>query len=222
MHAAGLGKRSLSFFIAGMVLRSPEQRHGEIVYASRPRPQCTSAKGEVLSKLVDLLTTQIEKHFNNEMPEMNRGLLAYMAGFGRVISGHVAALEHAAELAKGKGALKAHYNEVKAQAQKQQGAEKVIHSCAFPQALAEVPVHAPRVPVLSNVTAKPFPSSDQAIRDLLARQLVEPVQAVILAKGNSRKVQQHICANEHCYCGAMLKLNIYQTPIKAPTCTFVP
>ncbi|KAF5836458.1 hypothetical protein DUNSADRAFT_5905 [Dunaliella salina] len=92
---------------------------------------------------------------------------------GRVISGHVAALEHAAELAKGKGALKAQLLAVSG----------AFHTrlmeparSALSKVLAEVPVHAPRVPVLSNVTAKPFPSSDQAIRELLARQLVEPVQ----------------------------------------------
>ena len=42
--------------------------------------------------------------------------------------------------------------------------------------LAEVPVHAPRIPVLSNVTAKPFPQDPEAIRALLAQQLVQPVQ----------------------------------------------
>ena len=44
------------------------------------------------------------------------------------------------------------------------------------QVLAEVPVHPPRIPVLSNVTFKPFPNDGQQIRELLARQLVEPVQ----------------------------------------------
>jgi hypothetical protein len=44
------------------------------------------------------------------------------------------------------------------------------------QVLASVDVHTPRVPVLSNVTATPFPPDPQAIRELLGRQLVEPVR----------------------------------------------
>jgi malonyl CoA-acyl carrier protein transacylase len=48
------------------------------------------------------------------------------------------------------------------------------HPCT--QALASAPVRAPRVPVYSNVTAQPFPSDPDAIRELLARQLTEPVQ----------------------------------------------
>ncbi len=34
----------------------------------------------------------------------------------------------------------------------------------------------PRLPVLSNVTAQPFPGEPEAIAALLGRQLVEPVQ----------------------------------------------
>ena len=44
------------------------------------------------------------------------------------------------------------------------------------QVLDEVTVSAPCLPVLSNVTAQPFPADGQAVRELLARQLVEPVQ----------------------------------------------
>jgi [acyl-carrier-protein] S-malonyltransferase len=39
-----------------------------------------------------------------------------------------------------------------------------------------VDIQAPRVPVLSNVNATPFPSDPAAIRELLGRQLVEPVR----------------------------------------------
>jgi [acyl-carrier-protein] S-malonyltransferase len=42
------------------------------------------------------------------------------------------------------------------------------------QVLDSVDIRAPRVPVLSNVTASPFPSDPAAIRELLGRQLVEP------------------------------------------------
>jgi [acyl-carrier-protein] S-malonyltransferase len=47
---------------------------------------------------------------------------------------------------------------------------------ALESALASVKITAPRVPVWSNVTASPFPSDPDAIRQLLARQLVDPVQ----------------------------------------------
>lgn len=47
---------------------------------------------------------------------------------------------------------------------------------ALEQALSAVEVRAPRVKVWSNVTAQPFPSDPVLIRQLLARQLVEPVQ----------------------------------------------
>jgi malonyl CoA-acyl carrier protein transacylase len=43
-------------------------------------------------------------------------------------------------------------------------------------AALQVEVRAPRVPVYSNVTAKPFPSDPAAIRALLGRQLCEPVK----------------------------------------------
>lgn len=46
------------------------------------------------------------------------------------------------------------------------------------QVLASVEVRAPRVAVLSNVTAAPFPSDPEGIRELLGRQLVEPVRCV--------------------------------------------
>lgn len=42
--------------------------------------------------------------------------------------------------------------------------------------LESVEITAPQFPVLSNVTATPFPSDPTAIRDLLGRQLVEPVR----------------------------------------------
>lgn len=46
----------------------------------------------------------------------------------------------------------------------------------LPQVLESASISAPRVPVISNVTAGPFPSDPSAIRDLLGRQLVEPVR----------------------------------------------
>ena len=46
-------------------------------------------------------------------------------------------------------------------------------SCS--QVLADVTLHAPRIPVISNVTGQPMGGPDD-IRALLSRQLVEPVQ----------------------------------------------
>lgn len=46
-------------------------------------------------------------------------------------------------------------------------------SCA--QVLADVTLHPPRIPVISNVTGRPMGGPDD-IRALLSRQLVEPVQ----------------------------------------------
>ena len=44
-----------------------------------------------------------------------------------------------------------------------------------PQALSEVTLRAPRIPVYSNVTAAPFPYDAAGIASLLARQLTESV-----------------------------------------------
>lgn len=48
------------------------------------------------------------------------------------------------------------------------------------QVLEAVEIVAPTKPVLSNVTAAPFPSDPLAIRELLGRQLVEPVRYAFL------------------------------------------
>ena len=43
------------------------------------------------------------------------------------------------------------------------------------QALSEVTLHPPRIPVYSNVTATPFPGDGSGVASLLARQLTERV-----------------------------------------------
>ena len=48
-------------------------------------------------------------------------------------------------------------------------------TCVHLQVLDHVTLHAPRIPVISNVTGQPMESPEE-IRGLLARQLVEPVQ----------------------------------------------
>lgn len=48
-------------------------------------------------------------------------------------------------------------------------------AAALQEALSQVPVKAPRIPVYSNVTGEPFPADGDAIKALLQRQLVSPV-----------------------------------------------
>ena len=48
-------------------------------------------------------------------------------------------------------------------------------SCMCLQVLRDVTLHAPRIPVISNVTGLPM-GTPEDIQELLARQLVEPVQ----------------------------------------------
>lgn len=113
----------------------------------------------------------------------------YLFPQGRVVSGHTDALQEVAKQALAAGALKAQMLQVSGafhtplMAPAKQQLEKV---------LSEVTFRAPRLPVLSNVTAQPFPScpgstlalgghgpaggDPRDIPALLSRQLVEPVR----------------------------------------------
>lgn len=111
----------------------------------------------------------------------------YLFPQGRVVSGHIAALDVLKALATSQGALKATMLQVS-------GAfhTRLMEPArnALAAALADVTITAPRVPVISNITAEPFPSDPDEIRALLARQLVEPVQwestlRWMLSKGQS-------------------------------------
>lgn len=96
----------------------------------------------------------------------------YLFPQGRVISGHKEALEEAQRLATARGALKAvpvavsgaFHTELMAPARAELAA-----------ALDGVALRDPRVPVYSNVTGEPFRDAAH-IRELLPRQLVEPVR----------------------------------------------
>jgi hypothetical protein len=95
------------------------------------------------------------------------------ASQGRVVSGHNDALDVVAAAAGQLGALKVARLAVSG----------AFHTPlmepareALMQVLSAVEIRAPRIPVLSNVTAGPFPSDPAAIRELLGRQLVEPVR----------------------------------------------
>lgn len=122
---------------------------------------------------------QTVDHFKSKDPSVICQMANYLFPQGRVVSGHIKALDHLAQLATSKGALKA---------------QKVAVSGAFhtplmqsasdnlEKALSTVKLNKPRIPVYSNVTAKPFPEEEAEIKKLLMRQLVEPVQWESLAK----------------------------------------
>lgn len=89
-----------------------------------------------------------------------------------VVSGHVAAVERAIEIAKREGAMRAILLPVSAPFHC-----RLISSAAdaMRAALADVAVAAPKVPVIANVTAAPVSDPD-AIRDLLVRQVTGTVR----------------------------------------------
>jgi [acyl-carrier-protein] S-malonyltransferase len=100
-------------------------------------------------------------------------LANYLFPTGRVVSGHLDALGAVEEAAKAAGAMRSARLAVSG----------AFHTplmeparLALAAALEAVAIHAPRVPVWSNVTGAPFPSDPDAIRALLCRQLVEPVR----------------------------------------------
>ncbi|CAG9461448.1 unnamed protein product [Pedinophyceae sp. YPF-701] len=90
---------------------------------------------------------------------------------GRVISGHTRALEVAKQLADGQGALK---TQMLAVAGAFHTSLMARASEAIAGALEGVAVEMPRIPVISNVTGRPFESAEE-IRALLRRQVVQPV-----------------------------------------------
>ena len=89
-----------------------------------------------------------------------------------VISGSLSACERAAEIAQSCGAMKAvplavagaFHTEIMRPADQQ---------CA--EALAEVPMHKPRIPVISNVDAQAHDDPEE-IRQILVRQILQPVR----------------------------------------------
>eukprot|EP00890_Picochlorum_soloecismus_P003879 jgi/Picsp_1/4492/NSC_06713-R1_malonyl :acp acyltransferase len=111
-----------------------------------------------------------------EVREKMPGKVCQVANFlfpqGRVVSGHKAALEEVQKLATKKGALKAVPVAVSG----------AFHTSlmspardALVSALEKITISDPLVPVYSNVTGEPFKDARE-IRDLLPRQLVEPVK----------------------------------------------
>ncbi len=89
-----------------------------------------------------------------------------------VISGTLAACERAAEMARAAGAMKAMPLAV-AGAFHTEIMRPADQRCA--EALAEVPMHPPRIPVISNVDAMPHDNPEE-IRQILVRQVLQPVR----------------------------------------------
>ncbi len=89
-----------------------------------------------------------------------------------VVSGHTAAVERAIEIAKGKGAKRGMLLPVSAPFHcvlMQPAADEMA------EALAEVTISAPAIPIIANVTAEPVSDPDE-IRDLLVRQVTGVVR----------------------------------------------
>jgi len=122
---------------------------------------------------------QTVQHFSKSGQTVVCQMANYLFPQGRVVSGHNKALEHLAKLATSKGALKAQQVAVS-------GAfhTPLMQSASdnLSKALATVKLNKPRIPVYSNVTAKAFPEDEGQIKELLMRQLVEPVQWESLVK----------------------------------------
>lgn len=89
-----------------------------------------------------------------------------------VVSGHKEAVERAVELAKEKGARRAMLLPVSAPFHCEMMAPAAL---VMQDALAEVTISAPKVPVVSNVLAKPV-SDPEEIRNLLVRQITGSVR----------------------------------------------
>jgi [acyl-carrier-protein] S-malonyltransferase len=89
-----------------------------------------------------------------------------------VVSGNLGACERAAEMARSAGAMKAVPLPV-AGAFHTEIMRPADQRCA--EALAEVPMHRPNIPVISNVDALPHHDPEE-IRQILVRQILQPVR----------------------------------------------
>jgi len=114
----------------------------------------------------------------------------YMFPEGRTCSGDLKVLEKACELVQAKGAKNAKMLNVS-------GAFHTPYmksaSAALEKTLAEADIQMPSIKVFSNVTGKAYTSVDE-IRNLLGRQLVEPVKweqgtKVLVASGHTQYVE---------------------------------
>lgn len=143
------------------------QRRGEAMQAAADRV----ASGMV--SVLGLSTEQVEQLCEAARHDDEVLCVANLLCPGNIaISGHATACERAAELAGQAGAMKtlplavagAFHTELMASAVPQ-----------LANALAETPMQKPRIPVVSNVDARPHDDPEE-IRQLLIRQVVSPVR----------------------------------------------
>lgn len=151
-----------------------------------------AGKPHGMLSVVGLSDTDLEGICSQVKQKLGKDTVCQIANYlfpqGRVVSGHKDALEEVQKLATNKGALKA-------QAVAVSGAfhSPLMKSAydALKTVLAEVTIKAPRIPVYSNVTSKPFPTDPKEMAELLCRQLCEPVQwegtlKTIIGKGKNK------------------------------------
>lgn len=122
-----------------------------------------------------------------KMPDCTCQIANYLFPQGRVVSGHKEALEEAQRLATAKGALKAVAVAVSGAFHTQLMAPA---RDALTQVLDSITINDPVITVYSNVTGEPFKDAEN-IRQLLPRQLVEPVRwefalKALVAAGKNR------------------------------------
>ncbi|DBA92937.1 hypothetical protein WJX79_007987 [Trebouxia sp. C0005] len=126
--------------------------------------------------IVGLQDKDIQDICKQALAQAPAGTICQMANFlfpqGRVVSGHRQVLTEVQALATAKGAMKVAPLSVSGafHTPLMQPAQDKLK-----EVLRDVTLHAPRVPVISNVTGLPM-GTPEDIQELLARQLVEPVQ----------------------------------------------
>lgn len=122
-----------------------------------------------------------------KLPDCTCQIANYLFPQGRVVSGHKEALEEAQRLATARGALKAVPVAVSGAFHTQLMAPA---RDALTQVLDSITINDPVITVYSNVTGEPFKDAEH-IRQLLPRQLVEPVRwefclKALVASGKNR------------------------------------
>eukprot|EP00879_Flechtneria_rotunda_P017756 GHRR01018614.1.p1 GENE.GHRR01018614.1~~GHRR01018614.1.p1 ORF type:complete len:299 (+),score=88.75 GHRR01018614.1:728-1624(+) len=148
---------------------------GEAMAAAAATPPGGRLHG--MLSIVGLADSDIQRLCDDAKGQLGNETVCQLANFlfpqGRVVSGHTDALDLVSSGAANLGALKV---------------QRLAVSGAFhtrlmepararlQEVLATIDIQPPRIPVISNVTATPFPADPTAIRDVLGRQLVEPVR----------------------------------------------
>jgi len=146
--------------------------------------QVVQRRGEAMQAAADAVASGMVSILGLDLPQVEQ-LCDRARGAGEVlqvanllcpsnivISGHSTACERAAELASEADAMKAMPLAVAGAFHTPLMDSAVTR---LSDALADVPMHSPRIPVVSNVDARPH-DDPEAIRQLLIRQVVSPVR----------------------------------------------